>query len=185
MLSCEFWETFKNTFFIEHPQATASKILEGVISWSCEFLSHCWLWYLIKTSFFCNLTCSSYYCLRFIFDYLLLEDSATSSWISSQSDNSSDIICQRDGSLADEFEFVWTSHNITSVFLLVTILIILESLAMIMSFDLHSFRTFVCFLYKIKDSDKCFDDSSLKAFTSSLIFLLIIFFRSVIIVFKV
>ena len=37
-----------------------------------------------------------------------------------------------------------------------------ESLAIIMSFDLHSsFRTFVSFSYHVKDSDNCFDDSTL------------------------
>ena len=48
-----------------------------------------------------------------------------------------------------------------------------------MFFDLHSsFRTFLCFLYQVKDSDKCFDDSILSIFSPVLIFSLIIFARS-------
>ena len=53
-----------------------------------------------------------------------------------------------------------------------------------MSFDLHSsFRTFVLFLCQVKDSDNCFNDSILNVFCSVLIFSLIIFVRSEIILF--
>ena len=56
---------------------------------------------------------------------------------------------------------------------------------MFMSFDLYSFfRMFVCFLYQVKDSDKCFDDSVLKGFSTASIFSLIIFVRSEIILFS-
>ena len=45
-----------------------------------------------------------------------------------------------------------------------------------MSFDLHSsFRTFVSFLYQVKDSVNSFKESVLNVFSSILIFSLIIF----------
>ena len=40
-----------------------------------------------------------------------------------------------------------------------------------MSFDLHpSFRTVVSFLYRVKDSNNCFNDSILKVLSPALIF---------------
>ena len=54
-----------------------------------------------------------------------------------------------------------------------------QDIAMIMSFDLHPyFRTIVCFLYWVKDSDKRLDNATLKAFSSIFIFSLITFVRS-------
>ena len=53
-----------------------------------------------------------------------------------------------------------------------------------MSFDLHSsFRAFVWFLYQVKDSDDSFNESVLNVFSSALIFSLIIFVSSAIILF--
>ena len=75
-------------------------------------------------------------------------------------------------------------RDITRGFLFVRFSIVFESLAMTMSFNLNSsFRTFVCFLYQVKDSDKCFDDSILNISSSVLIFSQIIFVRSEIILF--
>ena len=64
------------------------------------------------------------------------------------------MLSQRGGSLVGRFEFVRKSRDITCFST------IFESLAIIMyNYDLNfSFRTFkVCFLYQVKDSDKCFD----------------------------
>ena len=114
----------------------------------------------------------------------MFEESPTFSRIPSKSYDNSYMMSRKGGSLVGGYEFVWTSHDITWVFLLFRFSIVFESLAVIMYFDLHLFfRKFVCFLYQVKDSDKCFDDSVLKCFTSVLIFPLIIFVRSEIVLF--
>ena len=64
---------------------------------------------------------------------------------------------QRGDSLVVGFEFIWKFRDITWIFLLVRFSVVLECVAIIISFDLHSsFKTFVCFLYQVKDSDKRF-----------------------------
>ena len=87
------------------------------------------------------------------------------------------------GSVAGRFKFVWISLNFNRVFLLVKFSNVFESLPKLMSFDLHSsFRTLVCSLYQVRDSDKCFADSTLNDFSSALILSTISFFSSEIIV---
>ena len=87
------------------------------------------------------------------------------------------------GSVAGRFKFVWISLNFNRVFLLVKFSNVFESLPKLMSFDLHSsFRTLVCSLYQVRDSDKCFADSALNNFSSVLILSIISFFSSEIIV---
>ena len=145
-------------------------------------LSNCWLWYSLKANFFCSRTCFSC-CSRFIFDFLAFEYSVTSSWIPSESGGSYGIMSRWSGSVAGRFKFVWISLNFNRVFLLVKFSNVFESLPKLMSFDLHSsFRTLVCSLYQVRDSDKCFADSALNNFSSVLILSIISFFSSEIIV---
>ena len=64
---------------------------------------------------------------------------------------------QRVGFLDGKYEFIWTSCCTTWVFLRCRFSVILEILAMIMSFDLNSTSgCLLIFLYQVKDSDKIF-----------------------------
>ena len=170
------WFSSINPFKIKSPRIM--QVPEGWISWPCEFLSSCWLWYLIKISLFSNHTCSGC-CFRFILtagclrilplllEFHLNQTIALTPCLS--------------GSLGGGFEFILTSCHITWIFFLVKLSTVLESLAMIMQFNLHSsFRRFVWFFVP-SQWFWCFNDSILKVFSSVLIFSLIIFIKSEII----
>ena len=88
---------------------------------------------------------------------------------------------QRGGSFVGGLS-LFEHRDITRGFLFVRFSIVFESLAIPCPLT-YILLKFVCFLYQVKDSDKCFDDSILNISSSVLIFSQIIFVRSEIILF--